>query len=112
MLTANLEAQYLLAERGYDSNAIVSGAMAQGMEPVIPPRSHRKELRYYDRDLYRLRHLVENAFLNFKQWRGGGNPVCQKSCRFPRHLPDPSAGPLDQVILTTIPNSVTPKCQI
>ena len=66
-LTADLPAQYLLADRGYDTNAIVAEAIGQGMEPVIPPRSHRREPRYYDQDLYRLRHLVENAFLNFKQ---------------------------------------------
>ena len=48
-LTADLGAQYLLADRGYDTNAIVAEAVAQGMEPVIPPRSHRKEPRYYDR---------------------------------------------------------------
>ena len=40
-------AQYLLADRGYDTNAVVAGTMAPGMEPVIPPRSHRKEPRYY-----------------------------------------------------------------
>ena len=63
--TADLKAQYLLAVRGYDTNAIVAAAIGQGAEPVIPPRSHRNEHRYYGRDLYRLRHLVENAFLNF-----------------------------------------------
>ena len=42
LLTADLEAQYLVADRGYDTNAVVAGAMAQGMEPVIPPRRHRK----------------------------------------------------------------------
>ena len=41
-------AQYLLADKGYDTNAIVAGTMAPGMETVIPPRSHRKEPRYYD----------------------------------------------------------------
>ncbi len=40
-------AQYLLADKGYDTNSIVAEAVAQGMEPVIPPRSHRKEPRYY-----------------------------------------------------------------
>ena len=69
-LTEGLPAEYLLADKGYDTNAIVARAIAQGMEPVIPPRRHRKEPRDYDRDLYRFRHLVENAFLNFKQWRG------------------------------------------
>ena len=39
------------------------------MAPVIPPRSLREEPRDYDQALYKLRHLVENALLNFKQWR-------------------------------------------
>ena len=39
------------------------------MEPVIPPRGNRKEPQYYDRALYKLRHIVENSFLDFKQWR-------------------------------------------
>ena len=40
------------------------------MEPVIPPKRNRKELREYDKYLYRTRHLVENAFLALKQRRG------------------------------------------
>ena len=40
-------AQYLLADKVYDTNSIVAGTMAQGMEPVIPPRIHRNEPRYY-----------------------------------------------------------------
>jgi transposase len=60
----------LLADRGYDSNAIIEQAKAQGMAPVIPPRKSRKKQREYDTDLYRLHHLVENAFLQIKRWRG------------------------------------------
>ena len=41
------------------------------IDPVIPPKRNRREKRDYDRALYRLRHLVENGFLEFKQWRGG-----------------------------------------
>mgnify|MGYP006220926473 FL=1 len=40
------------------------------MEPVIPPRKNRTVQRDYDRSLYKLRHLVENAFLHLKRWRG------------------------------------------
>lgn len=40
------------------------------MDPVIPPKSSRKEKRDYDQALYKLRHLVESGFLEFKQWRG------------------------------------------
>ena len=35
-----------------------------------PPKKNRKELREYDEYLYKLRHLVENAFLLLKRWRG------------------------------------------
>ena len=68
-LIEGIAAEYLLADRGYDTNAIMAEAEADGMDPVIPPRSHRKEPRYYDRALYKLRHLVKNSFLHFKQWR-------------------------------------------
>ncbi len=40
------------------------------MNPVIPPKRHRVHQRHYDKDLYLLRHLVENAFLHIKRWRG------------------------------------------
>jgi len=38
--------------------------------PVIPPKKNRKHLRDYDKYLYKLRHLVENAFLLLKRLRG------------------------------------------
>jgi len=65
-----MSAEHLLADKGYDSDAIVAQAKRQGMSPVIPPRKNRKDQRAYDKGLYRLRHLVENAFLHLKRWRG------------------------------------------
>ena len=40
------------------------------MDVVIPSKKNRKDQREYDTYLYRLRHLVENAFLMLKRWRG------------------------------------------
>ena len=40
------------------------------MIPVIPSKKNRKQLREYDEYLYKIRHLVENAFLLLKRWRG------------------------------------------
>ena len=65
-----LAAEHLIADKGYDSEAIVEQAERRGMRAVIPPRRNRKEQREYDKHLYRQRHLVENAFLHLKQWRG------------------------------------------
>ena len=40
------------------------------MESVIPPKKNRKEQHGYDEELYKFRHLVENAFLHLKRWQG------------------------------------------
>jgi len=60
----------LLADKGYDTQAIIDAALASGMQVVIPPKKNRKVQREYDEYLYTLRHLVENAFLHLKRWRG------------------------------------------
>lgn len=63
-------AEYLLADRGYDTNEIIAKALSLGMQVVIPPKRNRKHQREYDGHLYKVRHLVENAFLHLKRWRG------------------------------------------
>jgi transposase len=69
-LVEGIDAGSLIADKGYDSDAIVKQARASGMQAVIPPKKNRKEQRKYDKYLYRFRHLVENAFLHLKAWRG------------------------------------------
>ena len=63
-------AEYLLADRGYDTNKLIENASQAGMKIVIPPKKNRKHQREYDKHLYKVRHLVENAFLHLKRWRG------------------------------------------
>ena len=81
-LIDGLNARHLLADRGYDSEAIIAQAKLQGMEPVIPPKKNRKILREYDKELYKARHLVENAFLYLKQWRGIATRYAKNSSSF------------------------------
>jgi len=69
-LIDGLEAEVLIADKGYDSQGVLDAAKARQMEAVIPPKKNRKDQRSYDRYLYRLRHLVENGFLRLKAWRG------------------------------------------
>jgi len=52
------------------------------MQPVIPSQGRRKVPRPYDRDLYKLRHLVENAFLHLKRWRGIATRYAKNSASF------------------------------
>jgi transposase len=81
-LISGIDAGYLLADRGYDSNAIVNKAESQGMEVVIPPKKNRKTQRKYDEDLYKIRHLVENAFLHLKRWRGIATRYAKNTASF------------------------------
>jgi hypothetical protein len=50
------------------------------MDPVIQPRKNRKIQRDYDKYAYRLRHLVENAFLRLSE--GEGLQHATQSCAF------------------------------
>jgi len=75
-------AQCLLADRGYDTNALIEAAIARGMQAVIPPKRNRKQQRAYDEYLYKLRHLVENAFLHLKRWRGIATRYAKHSASF------------------------------
>ena len=68
-LVGGIAAKAIIADKAYDTNSIVD-VMSKNMEVVIPPKSNRKIRRTYDKYLYRLRHLVENAFLRMKEWRG------------------------------------------
>ena len=77
-----MSANCLIADRGYDSNAIVNKAESQGMEVVIPPKKNRKNKRKYDEDLYKIRHLVENAFLHLKRWRGIATRYAKNTASF------------------------------
>ena len=81
-LIAGISAQYLLADKGYDTNAVLDQALAQGMTSVIPPKKNRKVQREYDKDLYKLRHLVENAFLHLKRWRGIATRYAKNAASF------------------------------
>jgi len=77
-----IDALALLADRGYDVNTLIELAQSVGMEIVIPPKRNRKVLRSYDKDLYKLRHLVENAFLLLKRWRGIATRYAKRSASF------------------------------
>ena len=81
-LTEGFDATMLLGDKAYDTDAIVAGAGKRGITPVIPPKKNRRSLREYDRYWYRMRHLVENAFLQLKRWRGLATRYAKKAASF------------------------------
>lgn len=68
-LISGFEAEYIIADKGYDSDVFVLSINNTGAQAVIPPRSNRKELRFYDNELYKERNLVERFFQKLKNYR-------------------------------------------
>ena len=46
-LIADIRTDAVIADKGYDADALVQRIQASGAQAVIPPRAHRKELRDY-----------------------------------------------------------------
>lgn len=68
-LIEDQQADFVLADKGYDSQAIVDAIRSKGAEPVIPPRSLRKMPRDYDHHIYKERNAIERMFNKIKQFR-------------------------------------------
>jgi transposase len=56
----------LLADKGYDTNAIRADLARREIQAVIPAKSNRREKIDHDRVLYRQRNGIERAFGRLK----------------------------------------------
>jgi transposase len=68
-LLAERKATYVIADKGYDSDPLVTEIESRGAQAVIPPRCYRKHRRRYDKHLYRQRNRIERCFAKLKQFR-------------------------------------------
>lgn len=59
----------LIADKGYDSNAIRALIASRGAEAVIPSTASRRTPIPHDRTAYRARNLVERLWCRLKDWR-------------------------------------------
>ena len=59
----------VIADKGYDGDALVTAIEARGAEAVIPPKKNRIVLRAYDKHLYKERNLAERFINRIKQHR-------------------------------------------
>ena len=85
-LFAGLDRDHVLEaaalDKGYDSNAIRQRLAENGINPVIPPKSNRKEQLAYDAEIYRQRNRVERFFNRFKHFRRIGTRYEKYACTF------------------------------
>ena len=68
-LIAGYTCETVIADAAYDSDAFRAEIVDQGSVPVIRPRKNRLEDRPYDKDLYKLRNVIERFFHRLKQYR-------------------------------------------
>ena len=68
-LLGERKAEAVLADKGYDADAIVRHIEASGAQPVIPPKANRKTQRPYNKGLYKQRNQIERCFSKLKHFR-------------------------------------------
>jgi transposase len=81
-LLGQRRAHAVIADRGYDSSAIVSYAKNMGAIVVIPSKINRRQQRPHDRNLYKLRNRIERCFNQLKQFRRFATRYCKYATSF------------------------------
>jgi len=59
----------LLMDKAYEGDETRQLAIDLNYEPVVPPKSNRKEPWEYDTELYKRRNVVERLFRRLKEFR-------------------------------------------
>ncbi len=89
-----LSANYVLGDKGYDSDPLRKKIRRRGAKPVIPSRKGIRRRRY-DRKKYKLRNAVERFFDRVKHYR-------RVATRYEETAPDYSGFLCSASLLTTI----------
>ena len=63
---ADARPAYLLADKGYDTDAIRGALRDRGIRAAIPPRSHRKTTIRWNRRIYPERNRIERMIGHLK----------------------------------------------
>lgn len=58
-----------LMDRAYEGDATREQALKYGHEPIVPPKTNRKDPWEYDHELYKRRNVVERLFRRLKGFR-------------------------------------------
>ena len=100
-LIEGIEAECLLADKAYDTNEIIGTARELGMDPVIPPKSNRKEQRGIRPGAVQVAALGGERISGVQAVARRGDPLCQESGVIPGHPPTTGSDDLEQTLLTT-----------
>lgn len=82
MLLDGKVADFVIADKAYDSDKTLDKIATMNAIAVIPPKSNRKEQREYDKYYYKDRNLIERFFCRLKQFRGIATRYCKRGQYF------------------------------
>jgi transposase len=68
-LLIGLNARHVLADKAYDSHAILDHIEKSGAKPIIPQRTCMPRKRDFDPAIYKLRNRIERTIGKLKQLR-------------------------------------------
>lgn len=69
LLSSLSDVDWLLGDRGYDSDWFSEELKDRGIRPCIPGRKQRKKAVTYDKRRYKRRNWIEIVFGRLKDWR-------------------------------------------
>ena len=72
----------LIADKAFDSNAIITDLDERGAAVVISQHPRRIQARRIDPDLYAWRHLIENFFCKLKEFKRIAMRACKTDQSF------------------------------
>ena len=59
----------VLVDKAYEGDETRETARGNGLDPIVPPKSNRKDPWEYDKELYKRRNVVERLFRRIKEFR-------------------------------------------
>ena len=81
-LLADHEPEVVVADKGYDKQALVDEIEARGARAVIPTQADRSRQRPLDRHTYKERNLAERFWAQAKQYRRVATRYEKKAANF------------------------------
>ena len=83
LLSSLPDAEWMLADRGYDADWFREALIDRGITPCIPGRKSRSKTIKYDKRRYKRRNRIERMFGRLKDWRR----ISTRYAQVPQGLP-------------------------
>ena len=68
-LIEEIESKWFMGDKAYDSDKLITWLKDRHTNANVPPRRNRIDQRYYDKEMYKERNLIERAFERIKRYR-------------------------------------------